>query len=1167
MFATNQNQSCKKTINTESYFVDESEFNLMITHQEYNNLKIIDGLGEKERIISVLKEISSIHQNQNQNHKKTALFLNSTHGGFIPLSCFQFYENIDIKINSDNHEKNIGKNIQYFGRTNIKVINENNINDNNNNNNNLNQSHIYDVVFIEDGIKIDDVIRTYHNCLIVYKMKKEDEDMIKNGEYGLSLFYLTNSPYLIHVPLSLIKPFQEKFNFYIETDKDGKQNQLNYDNLVHLCIMVKNAGPQFQQMLEQNMPYIDRWTILDTGSTDETISIIENTLVGKKRGELFQEPFINFKESRNRCLNLAGNACKYTIMLDDTYILRGNLRDFLNMIRGDQYASSFNLFIHSYDMQYASNRILKTNCCLRYIYKIHEVITDKENVCVIIPHQLCYIEDAKFDYMDERTNQRKDLDIQLLMEELEENKMEPRTYYYLGQTYTILKNFELAFYYFMKRGEFINSGFLQERVDALFEAAKIAQFKLNKPWAECLILYENAFKADETRPESLYYIGEYYNQKGDLKKALKYLKKAFEIGFPNHTQYSLRPTLSFYYLPLLLSRLCYLVEDYELGEKASSLYLNYVSTPNFSSLNLPSGPHDEVLSYNKIYKKLLTIPTQIPSLYQLKPNKKQVFCFVTEGGFEPWTGKSLLMTGLGGSETYIIKMAQCIQASTDFEVIVFCPCKYKETFRGVVYKPIEGLAEYLFTHSVQHCLVSRYSEYIPLCLKAWTENVYLMVHDLTCSGIIIPTYPKLKHIFCLTDWHVQYFSEIFPSLKHLITPFNNGTDMRYFDTKDLNKLIDNCTPIQFIYSSFPNRGLLPLLQMWESIQEIYPMSQLHIYSNLENDYVKTVAQEEIKEINCYLNQLQNVNMHGWVKKDELENAWNNADVWLYPCTFQETFCVTALEAAKTKTFAIATNLAGLKQTVGSRGLLISGDPLTKEWQKEALKQLCIYLKNPLKRKQLIEKNYEWASQLSWDNVAQHFLNNYILQNNFEYMNNFTVFELNRSNIYWNILNILNQNQNQNQNKDIISILHIDCHTGSILIDFLKRFPLLNKQGVGINPVSQEIFKKNISREKLEDSIKCLEGGNTLEILTCLLQESPLTKYDFIYLEEEAGGKKENKNHFYLKCWLGWNLLKDSGVFCLFSQQKNIPEIIKYIESTFQNIIFQREDNFLYIQKK
>jgi hypothetical protein len=32
-------------------------------------------------------------------------------------------------------------------------------------------------------------------------------------------------------------------------------------------------------------------------------------------------------------------------------------------------------------------------------------------------------------------------------------------------------------------------GFLQEKIDAIFEAARTANFKLNKPWSECEALY------------------------------------------------------------------------------------------------------------------------------------------------------------------------------------------------------------------------------------------------------------------------------------------------------------------------------------------------------------------------------------------------------------------------------------------------------------------------------------------------------------------------------------------------------------------------------------------------------------------------------------------------------------------------------------------------------
>src|SRR3989344_9698306 len=69
----------------------------------------------------------------------------------------------------------------------------------------------------------------------------------------------------IHVKPSAHQDFYNEFRFYIV---DGKT--FIYDNLINLCFMVKNAGNDFRQVLIDNLPYIDRWTILDTGSTDNT---------------------------------------------------------------------------------------------------------------------------------------------------------------------------------------------------------------------------------------------------------------------------------------------------------------------------------------------------------------------------------------------------------------------------------------------------------------------------------------------------------------------------------------------------------------------------------------------------------------------------------------------------------------------------------------------------------------------------------------------------------------------------------------------------------------------------------------------------------------------------------------------------------------------------------
>jgi FkbM family methyltransferase len=664
-------------------------------------------------------------------------------------------------------------------------------------------------------------------------------------------------------------------------------------------------------------------------------------------------------------------------MLDDTYVIEGDLRKFLNEVRGDQVATSFTLYIKSDDTIYGSNRIIKSDSGLKYVHRIHEVITDKNNINIVIPKEVSTIDDRRFDYMEKRTTDRKQLDLKLLFEEVEENPHDPRAYYYLAQTYNLLEDYEKAYYYFLKRAEFTNSGFIQERVNALFEAARTANFKLNKPWEECLDLYEKCYKADESRPEALYFIGIHYYLKNNFNKAFGYFKKAFEIGFPLHCQYSLKPTLSYHFLPKFLCKICYELNEYDIGLKAAELFLKN---------NLPNAEsYEEVVSWYKIYEKLI-VPVEDCSP---KIPEKPIFVFHADGGFNNWSGSSILTIGVGGSETYIIEHARYIQKSGLFDVYVFCNCLEEENFEGVIYKPLSKYYSFIKQNYIHTCIISRFSEYLPVTFKGFTENVYLVVHDLTPTGIVIPIDNKLKKIFCLTEWHVEYFTQIFPSLKNITVPFYYGIDFNKFNNDERNDNISLKQQYKFIYSSFPNRGLLQLLQMWPKIYKFQPLASLHIYCDIDGKWVNQVQNEMMNKIRQlfieYGVQQNNMNIyyHGWVNKKVLAEAWLSSDIWFYPCTFMETFCLTALEAALTQTLVITNNLAALQNTVNNRGVIINGNPFEPEWQETALDVIKKYLDpaNKSLKNELIERNFKWASTLSWASQSNKLLEQYILKNN------------------------------------------------------------------------------------------------------------------------------------------------------------------------------------------
>ena len=1097
-------------VNGKNYQVEYNEF-VKIPHDIYHNLSILKDVNVLERFISLFNELNLINI-------ENLILYNTTHGGFVPINCSAHFKNIYLLETENTHQENIIFNIQNSKINNIHF--EKNID---NIKTTVNSSvlifsekdTLLDIQYVKDYKPI--LLTTYNKYIIISNVYSK-------------ILRLTNTNFYLYLPDNLLQHFEKEFSYFIDDNQE-----LSYDNLIHLCIMVKNAGPQFESMLKDNFDMIDRWTILDTGSTDDTIDIIKRVLVGKKKGELYQEPFINFRDSRNRCFELAGTPCKFILTLDDTYVIKGNLRDFLNEIRGDQFSDSFTLFIQSDDTKYGSNRIIKSQTGLRYVHKIHEVISDKNNKNVVIPESCAYIFDNRYDYMEKRTMERKQLDLKLLFEEVEDDPHDPRAYYYLAQTYNILEDYEKAFFYFNKRCEIINAGFLQERVDAAFERARIANFRLNKPWAECEQLYLTCHKIDESRPEALYFIGAHYYLENNYDAAFPYFKKAFEIGFPTHCQYSLKPTLSFHFLPKLLTKICYNLMKYEIGEEASKFFI-LNNTPD-------AEDYSEIVSWYNIFVKL----NQYKGPKIARNPQKPILCFVADGGFNHWTGSTILTSGVGGSETYIIEMARHIQRGGHFNVYVFCntPNGNNETFEGVNYYHLNYYYEFVNTTYVHTCIVSRFSEYLPVAFKGFCENVYLVVHDLTPSGVVIPVDYKLKNIFCLTEWHVNYLGSVFPVLKDKIVPFYYGIDDRFKNNENNNKIKN-----KFIYSSFPNRGLLQLLQMWPKIYEKEPSATLYIYADVNNKWSNDVEPIKMQQIKNLLNEYKERNnglgIHycGWVGKRQLSESWLSSEFWFYPCTFMETFCLTALEAASSKTLAITNDLAALQNTVGNRGVVINGDATTYEWQNEALNQIFYYMdeKNKDKKDVLINANYEWSLTLSWSEQANKLLNKYILPNGilqYKGMYNWTNdIPIGSKDIFLNVINYFNTNYHKVNAKKEIYVLETGTYAGISLINIIKAIP--NSTGFGIdtwksyneNELLQNMdslnveasFHHNVNVCGLGDKIFGIKSNSTDKLVEYIKNNF---KMDFIYVDG---------SHLLLDCYvdlvLSWQILEKGGILAI-----------------------------------
>jgi glycosyltransferase involved in cell wall biosynthesis len=315
---------------------------------------------------------------------------------------------------------------------------------------------------------------------------------------------------------------------------------------------------------------------------------------------------------------------------------------------------------------------------------------------------------------------------------------------------------------------------------------------------------------------------------------------------------------------------------------------------------------------------------------------------------------------LGGSETWIIETARYLQES--FNVVVFCNTLKPEMYNGVGYNPINTFHSFISSTPVEYCVISRFTEYIPVALKGLAKSVSVIFHDIVVPETIIPVHPKIKWLLGLTEWHKTQIKELFPSFN--VGYINYG--INFPETKMVK--VKN----SFIYSSFPNRGLIVLLQMWPEIKRVLPDATLNVYCDLQQEWVNKIAPEMMQTVKSMINQ-PGVTNHGWVSKQVLTDAWSSADYWLYPCIFEETFCLTALEAAASRTFVITNGLAALSET-SRHGITVEGNPFTDEWKIRCLEKLKNIVKNENLKNTILNKNEKWAKTMSWKSQTDKFKN-------------------------------------------------------------------------------------------------------------------------------------------------------------------------------------------------
>jgi glycosyltransferase involved in cell wall biosynthesis len=163
---------------------------------------------------------------------------------------------------------------------------------------------------------------------------------------------------------------------------------------------------------------------------------------------------------------------------------------------------------------------------------------------------------------------------------------------------------------------------------------------------------------------------------------------------------------------------------------------------------------------------------------------------------------------------------------------------------------------------------------------------------------------------------------------------------------------------RLVFCSDPSRGLHLLLPIFQRLRERVPHATLHVYWS-----------ELPTELKAAVEGTPGVSFQGRVPQSALALALGEAQLMIYPNQSHETYCMAALEAQAAGVVVIARNYSGIATTVGTRGVLVAGDPQTSAWQDEALEAALSLLQNPSLLSSTSARAREWALTQTWDSVA------------------------------------------------------------------------------------------------------------------------------------------------------------------------------------------------------
>lgn len=289
---------------------------------------------------------------------------------------------------------------------------------------------------------------------------------------------------------------------------------------IGLAMIVRNEAKIIERSLGSVRPLIDTWTIIDTGSTDDTVALVEGALAGIP-GTVHKRLWRDFSTNRNELLELARGSADYLLLLDADMVVRIHEDDPLASLADAVY----DILVEP-GLQYRMPYLIRTDIECSFRGRTHEYLDFSQ--ANVAPTRL---DGISFTHLADGGSRADKFhrDLVLLEADAVEEPENARTMFYLAQTREHLGDRPGALAAYRRRIEL--GGWEEEVFWSMYRSASLLE--ASGDWPAAAQLYATAWEYRPHRAEPLFCLARGQRVAGAHRTALMWAQMGRDIPYPS----------------------------------------------------------------------------------------------------------------------------------------------------------------------------------------------------------------------------------------------------------------------------------------------------------------------------------------------------------------------------------------------------------------------------------------------------------------------------------------------------------------------------------------------------------------------------------------------------------------------------------------------------------